>query len=53
MVGEMFEARARSQATFAGTVLAVMAVVFVLLGMAAVVIGLMLPLLTLISKLSG
>lgn len=53
MVGEMFEARARSQATFAGTIMAVLAIVFVLLGMATVVIGLMLPLLTLISKLSG
>ena len=53
MVGEMFEARARSQATFAGTVSTVLAVVFVLLGMAVVVIGLMLPLITLISRLSG
>jgi type II secretory pathway component PulF len=53
MVGEMFEARARSQATFAGTVMAVFAVVFVLWGLATVVIGLMLPLITLISRLSG
>ena len=53
MVGEMFEARARSQATFAGTVMAVLAVVFVLLGLATVVIGLMLPLFTLMTRLSG
>ena len=53
MVGEMFEARARCQATFAGTVMAVLAVVFVLWGLVTVVIGLMLPIITLISRLSG
>jgi type II secretory pathway component PulF len=53
MTGEMFEARARSQATFAGTVMAVLAFIFVLWGLITVVFGLMLPLITLISKLSG
>ena len=33
MAGEMFEARARAQATFAGTVMAVLAVVVRALGM--------------------
>jgi general secretion pathway protein F len=53
MAGEMFEARARSQAMFAGTVMAVLSVVIVLWGVFAVVGGLMLPLVTLISRLSG
>jgi type II secretory pathway component PulF len=53
MAGEMFEARARGQATFAGTVMAVLSVVLVLWGIFTVVGGLMLPMITLISKLSG
>jgi general secretion pathway protein F len=53
MTGEMFEARARSQATFAGTVMAVLAVILVLWGLITVAFGLMLPMITLISKLSG
>lgn len=53
MAGEMFEARARGQAMFAGTVMAVLSVVIVLWGVFSVVIGLMLPMVTLISKLSG
>ena len=53
MAGEMFEARARGQATFAGTVMAVLAVVLVLWGIFTVIVGLMLPMITLISKLSG
>jgi general secretion pathway protein F len=51
--GEMFEARARGQATFAGTVVAVLSVIFVLWGVFIVIIGLMLPMITLISRLSG
>jgi general secretion pathway protein F len=51
--GEMFEARARGQATFAGTVVAVLSVIFVLWGVFTVIIGLMLPMITLISRLSG
>jgi type II secretory pathway component PulF len=53
MAGEMYEARARTQATFAGTVMAVLAVIVVLWGVCAVIVGLMLPLVTLISALSG
>jgi general secretion pathway protein F len=53
MAGEMFEARAKGQAMFAGTVMAVLSVVIVLWGVCAVVVGLMLPMITLISKLSG
>ena len=53
MAGEMFEARARSQATFAGTVMAVLSVILVLWCSFSIVGGLMLPLVTLISKLSG
>jgi general secretion pathway protein F len=53
MAGEMFEARARGHATFAGTVMAVLAVISVLWGLITVVGGLMLPLITLISRLSG
>jgi len=53
MAGEMFEARARSQATFFGTVLSVMAVISVIVGVGWMVIALFLPLITLISRLSG
>jgi len=53
MAGEMFEARAKSQAMFAGTVMAVLSVVTVLWGVVSVILGLMLPMVTLISKLSG
>lgn len=53
MVGEMFETRARAQAGFAGTLLAVLAFISVIAGISAVVVGLLVPLITLISKLSG
>jgi general secretion pathway protein F len=53
IAGEMFEARARAQATFAGTVMAVLSVVIILWGVFAVIGGLMLPLVTLIARLSG
>jgi type II secretory pathway component PulF len=53
MAGEMFEARARGQATFAGTVMAVLSVIVVLWGIFTVIGGLMLPMITLISRLSG
>jgi type II secretory pathway component PulF len=53
MAGEMFESRARTQATFAGTVFAVMAIISILSGVAVLAVGLFLPLITLISKLSG
>jgi type II secretory pathway component PulF len=53
MLGEMFEARARSQATFASTVLTVLTVILIVLGIGLVVLGLLVPLYTLIEKLSG
>ncbi len=53
MAGEMFEPRAKGQATYAGTVMAVLALIMVLWGITTVILGLMLPLITLISKLSG
>jgi general secretion pathway protein F len=53
VAGEMFEARARAQATFAGTVMTVLSVVIVLWGVFAVIGGLMVPLVHLISRLSG
>ena len=52
MAGEMFEARASAHATFAGTVLGVLAVLLILWGLFTVVGGLMLPLVNLIYKLS-
>jgi type II secretory pathway component PulF len=53
MAGEMFGARARAQASFAGTVLSVLAVISILAGISAVVVGLFYPLITLISRLAG
>lgn len=53
MAGEMFQARSGAQATFAGTVLAVFTVIGGMIGVGAVVLALFLPLITLISKLSG
>jgi type II secretory pathway component PulF len=53
MVGEMFEVRARAQASFAGTVLGVITIISILFGVAVIVLGLFLPLITLISRLSG
>jgi general secretion pathway protein F len=52
MAGTMFEARARSHSTFTGTVVTVLCVLLVL-GMVMVIPGLFLPLITLISRLSG
>jgi type II secretory pathway component PulF len=53
MAGEMFEARSRMQAAFAGTVMGVLAVIGVILGIFVVVVGLMLPMIRLLSALSG
>jgi len=53
MAGEMFEARAKGQAMFAGSVMAVLAAVIVLWGAFSVVVGLMLPMVMLINRLSG
>lgn len=52
MVGELFEAQARARATFAGAVLGIAAVIIVTWGVMFLVIGLFLPLITLINALS-
>ncbi len=53
IIAEMFEDRARSQLTFASSFIGFLSMVFILLGVSMVVLGLMLPMITLISKLSG
>ncbi|MGP0065210.1 MAG: type II secretion system F family protein [Isosphaeraceae bacterium] len=53
MAAAMFESRAAAQASLAGTVLSVLAICLVLWGLLTVVLGLMLPLVSLISRLSG
>jgi general secretion pathway protein F len=53
MAGEMYEAGASVQCGLAGTVLAVMVITSIVLGIGLVVIGLFLPLINLISRLSG
>jgi type II secretory pathway component PulF len=53
MLAGMFEARARAQASFAGMVCSVLTVLAILGGIAAVVGGVLLPMITLINKLSG
>lgn len=52
MAGAMFEARARSHSTFSGTVVSVLCVLLVL-SIVMVIPALFLPLITLISRLSG
>ena len=51
--GDMYEARARAQASFAGTVYGVASVIAVLLGIGLVVGAVMIPLISMISRLSG
>jgi hypothetical protein len=53
MLGEMFEGRARTQSTFASTVVTVMTVLLILFGLGMVVFGIVGPMYTLISRLSG
>ena len=53
MAGEMFEAGARVQAGFAGTVVAVFVVLSIMTAVVMLVLGLFLPLITLITRLSG
>jgi general secretion pathway protein F len=53
MAGETFQARSRAEAAFGGAVLAFLAMLGVFLGVAVIVIGLFLPLVTLMSRLSG
>jgi type II secretory pathway component PulF len=52
MAGEMFAARASAHSTFAGALIGVLAVLLILWGLFTVVAGLMLPLVSLMSKLS-
>jgi general secretion pathway protein F len=53
MAGEMFEARARAQATFVGILCLVVAVVSLFFGVGFIVLALYIPLLQLIGALSG
>lgn len=53
MAGQMFEARARAQSTFAGAILTVLAVLALMMGVSAVILGVLLPMISLISRLSG
>lgn len=53
MAAESFQARSRAEASFGGAVLAVLAMIGVLLGVFVVVVGLFLPLIRLVSMLSG
>ena len=53
MLGEMFASRARSQAEFAGRFLVVLSFMWIFFGTAVFVVGLMLPMISLISALSG
>jgi type II secretory pathway component PulF len=53
MAGEMFAARARSQATFAATVLSVLSVIIILGGLGLIIPAVMVPMINLIQKLSG
>jgi general secretion pathway protein F len=53
LAADMYEARARAQATFAGITCTMITVIFVLWGASMIVVALFLPLIQLISKLSG
>jgi general secretion pathway protein F len=53
MLAEMFEGRARAQAHFVGTICNVLTVLAILGGIAAVIGGVMIPMIQLIQKLSG
>jgi general secretion pathway protein F len=53
IAGELFAERASGHATFAGTAVSVACFVLIILGVTLVILGMMLPLITLISKLSG
>ncbi len=53
MAGDMFEARAQAQASFASTLIAVFTVLFVVWGIGFVITALYMPMINLISRLSG
>ena len=53
MIGQMFEVRAEERLTLAAVLTGTISVTLIVCGAFLVILGLMLPLLTLISKLSG
>jgi type II secretory pathway component PulF len=53
IAGDMFAERASAHATFASTTLSVACFVLIVMGVALIILGLMLPMIVLISKLSG
>jgi type II secretory pathway component PulF len=53
VLGEMFEARARSQARFASMLVTSLTLLLILPGLATVVLGVLLPLTQVIARLSG
>ncbi len=53
MAGEMFESGARVQSGFVATFIAVFVIILIILAITSLVLGLFLPLITLISMLSG
>lgn len=53
MAGEMFAARATAHSSFAAAALSVACFIIVIVGVNLVILGLMLPMITLISRLSG
>jgi type II secretory pathway component PulF len=53
MLGEMFEARARAQASFASSVCSVLGVLSILGGIVVTVGAVMIPMITMLNKLSG
>ncbi len=53
MAGEMFAARAAAHSSFASAALSVACFILVIIGVSLVILGLMLPMITLISRLSG
>jgi hypothetical protein len=53
MAGEMFAARARSQASFAGTIVGIVTICLLIVALGWLVLSLFVPMFTLISKLAG
>jgi len=51
--GEIYEEKARNQATFTGVIMAVFAVIAILASAFFVVVGLLMPMITLLSRLAG
>jgi hypothetical protein len=53
MAGEMFEAQARSQASFVSTVCSILAIWSILCGVFVMVVAIFFPMISLITRLSG